>query len=112
MISTHHKTLASPVSSTKPALVSDTGRSVNACTIQVYCHVLQLCRNPLLRQRKAVPDKIKQNGGKTVMCHEKATEEESNRFMHKSHEILNDGVRFGYLPPQYIVLDEMKGLCI
>ena len=47
-----------------------------------------------------------------MMCIEKAKEEESNRFMHKSHEILNDDVRFGYLHPKYIVLVEMKSLCM
>ena len=46
-----------------------------------------------------------------MMHHEKAKEEESDKFMHKSHEI-NNSVRFGYLHPKYLVWVEMQGLCI
>lgn len=45
-----------------------------------------------------------------VPCHEKA--KDSNRFTHRSNEIVKNGFRFGCLHPNYAVLVGIKDLCI
>lgn len=59
-----------------------------------------------------VVDAVEQNGCKIIMYYGKAKEDDSSRFMHKSQEILNGNVKLEYLHSKFIVLGEMKSLCL